>query len=272
MRREFQYVHCLPSCSLSGISIYCQVRPYQSFLAYTLNTVGRFSLPLTLLAAISASASQLSVNTLDTTRSSASALADNLMSYGLTNGVLPSPYWWWESAGVLTSMIHYSHYTEDYAYEETVANALGTQAGSGQDFMGAQTLGNDDQLWWGLAAMTAAEYNFRQPASGVSYLQLAQNVYDQVLARWDTTSCKGGLHWQIDASAPGYTYKNAISNGLFFQLAARLARHTGDSKYNTEATTVWNWVSSVGLIDATNYNVYDGTSTGDGCTSLDHDQ
>ena len=217
------------------------------------------------------SALELSVKTSDATRTSASALADNLMSYGLTDGVLPSPYWWWESAGVLNTMVHYSHYTQDYTHDETVANAIGGQAGSGNDFMGAQTLGNDDQLWWGLLALTAAEYNFRVPSSGVPYLQMAQNVYDQVQGRWDSAVCGGGLRWQIANSADN-TYKNAISNGLFFQLAARLARYTGDTRYTTEATNVWNWVSSVGLIDKSNLNVYDGTSTIDGCTSLDHDQ
>ena len=229
------------------------------------------TLPVAVLAISTASALQLSVKTSDTTRTSASALADNLMSYGLTDGVLPSPYWWWESAGLLNSMVHYSHYTQDYTYDETVANAIAAQAGTGNDFMGAQTLGNDDQLWWGLLALTAAEYNFRQPASGSSYLQLAENVYNEVLGRWDSATCGGGLRWQITTDASN-TYKNAVSNALFFQLAARLARYTGDSKYSDEATNVWNWVSSVGIIDKANYNVYDGTSTNDGCTSLDHDQ
>lgn len=267
-----QHVIYLTSARPPGTTM-ISIRYHRIDIASSPTTMGRFSSFLALAGAGLASAA-LSTTSSPDTCSAASALAGNLMSYysDADNGVLPQPYWWWESAGMWTSMIHYSHYTQDYTYDETVAAAIAAQAGPTQDFMGANTLGNDDHLWWGIAAMSAAEYNFRAPASGSSWIQLAENVYHEVQGRWDTSTCNGGLHWQISPSATGYSYKNAISNGLFFQLAARLARYTGNSQYTDMANTIWDWSLTVGLVNPSSYNVYDGTDSTEGCTSLDHDQ
>lgn len=234
----------------------------------------RFTFALALATTALASATQLNVDTTSKTADAASTLAGKLMSYysESDNGVLPQPYYWWESGGLWASMIQYWHYTGDSTYNTAVSAAIVAQAGSAQDFMGPNTLGNDDQLWWGLASMTAAEYDFPAPTTGPSWLQLAGNVFNEVQGRWDTSTCNGGLHWQISSSAAGYGYKNAVSNGLFFQLAARLARYTGNSMYTTEASDVFGWVQSVGLVDKTTYRVYDGTDDTQGCTSLDHDE
>lgn len=201
----------------------------------------------------------------------AKALAGNLMSYynGADNGALPSPYAWWESAGMWATMIQYWHNTGDATYNNDVAMGIAAQAGSGQNFIGPNTLGNDDQLWWGIAAITAAEYGFQEP-SGASWVQLAENVFNDVQQRWNTATCNGGLGWQISTSAPGYNYKNSISNGLFFQLAARLARFTGNSMYEDWATKIFDWTYSVKLINHVTYMVYDGTDATQGCTELNH--
>ncbi len=119
--------------------------------------------------------------------------------------------------------------------------------------------------------MTAAEYGLPSPAGAPSWIELAQNVFMDMHERWDTTSCNGGLKWQIATNAAGYNYKNSISNGLYFQLGARLAKFTGGAEYIAECEQVFEWVQSVGLIDE-KYNVYDGTDDTQGCTSVDHDQ
>lgn len=168
-------------------------------------------------------------------------------------------------------MIDYWHYTGDAQYNDAVAQAIVSQAGARADFMGPNTLGNDDQAWWGLAAMAAAEYNLPCPAGAPSWLSMAQNVFSDLHERWDTTSCNGGISWQILSNAAGYSYKNSISNGLYFQLGARLAKFTGAAEYVSECEQVFEWVQSVGLIDG-KYNVYDGTDDMQGCKSVDHDQ
>lgn len=59
-------------------------------------------------------------------------------------------------------------------------------------------LGNDDQVFWAFAAMAAAELNFPNPPSDQpQWLALAQAVFNTQALRWDTTSCGGGLKWQI---------------------------------------------------------------------------
>lgn len=120
--------------------------------------------------------------------------------------------------------------------------------------------------------MTAAENNFPRSVGGPSWLQLAENVFSEVQARWDSSTCNGGLGWQIQPSAVGYHYKNAISNGLFFQLAARLARHTGKREYSEWANRIFDWAWSVNMIDNASYLVYDGTGALVGCTSFQTEQ
>lgn len=109
--------------------------------------------------------------------------------------------------------------------------------------------------------MTAAEVNFLNPNStaegGVQWLALAQAVFNEYVARWDEADCGGGLRWQIFSFNNGYTYKNSISNGCFFNIGARLARYTGNMTYAEQATKVYDWMEAIGFIDD-QYNVYDG--------------
>lgn len=151
--------------------------------------------------------------------------------------------------------------TGDTSYNSDVAAAIIAQAGTGQDFMGSFTTGNDDHLWWGITCITAAEYQFPGVIPGLSWVQMAENVFNEVQARWDTTTCNGGLGWQIDPSAPGHGYKNTISNGLFFQLAARLARFTGRDEYTSWADQSFDWAWNVNIINHSDYNVWASKST-----------
>lgn len=191
-----------------------------------------------------------------------------------SSGIFPSlnSWQWWESAKIWDTLLRYQDLTGDKSHSDTIQAGITTQAGKGNDFMGQWTKGNDDQLWWGITAITAAEIKLPQSPSGVSWQNMAINVYDEVNDRWDGGSCNGGLGWQISPDADGYHYKNAISNGLFFQLAARLGAVTGDVQYTSRAVTAWNWSQSVGLVEKGSYKVYDGTDAKKGCIDLDHDQ
>lgn len=125
--------------------------------------------------------------------------------------------------------------------------------------------------------MTAAETNFLNPndtaAGGTQWLALAQAVFNEYVGRWDEVDCDGGLRWQIFSFNNGYTYKNSISNGCFFNIGARLARYTGNQTYADWATKIWDWMEDIAFIDG-DYNVYDGAGFGSGgnCTSLDKTQ
>lgn len=167
-------------------------------------------------------------------------------------------------------LIDYWKYIGDTSFVETTQQGLLAQIGPAQNFiMPQQTFdeGNDDQVFWCLASMSAAETDFPNPSSP-SWLQLSENCFNNQISRWDTTTCGGGLKWQIySQDSYGYNYKNSVSNGGLFQLAARLALYTGNSTYSNWANTVWNWTNSVGLMDS-NYNVYDGANDETNCSPV----
>lgn len=131
--------------------------------------------------------------------------------------------------------------------------------------------GNDDQAFWGLALMSAIENRYPDPPPNQpQWLPLLEALFNNQASRWDTSSCGGGLKWQIyPENAYGYDYKNSVSNGAFFQLAARLARYTGDQKYVAWAEKTWDWCRSVNLV-ADNYDVYDGADDRLDCRELDY--
>lgn len=143
------------------------------------------------------------------------------------------------------------------------------QVGEDNDYMPRnQTLteGNDDQGFWGLAVMTAAEYKFPDPPQDQpQWLALAQAVFNTQAARWDPDNCNGGLRWQIFKWNQGYDYKNSISQACFFALGARLALYTGNSSYADWADKTWDWMVSVGYIDQY-WRVIDGAHIGANCT------
>lgn len=167
-------------------------------------------------------------------------------------------------------LIDYWNYIGDTSFVETTQQGLLAQIGPAQNFiMPQQTFdeGNDDQVFWCLASMTAAETNFPNP-SGPSWLQLSENCFNNQISRWDANTCGGGLTWQIyPSNVNGLNYKNSISNGGLFQLAARLARFTGNSTYTQWANTVWDWMNTVGLMDS-DYNVYDGANDQTNCSPV----
>ncbi|CAK7265114.1 hypothetical protein SEPCBS119000_001339 [Sporothrix epigloea] len=214
-------------------------------------------------------------------------IAYNCLSYykgnlsGNTPGILPGPppngdYYWWEGGALWGTMVDYWHYTGDTSYNPSTQYSLIFQAGapanSYEPANWTASLGNDDQGFWGMSAMLAAETNFENPpSSDPQWLSLAQAVFNTQAARWDTQYCNGGLRWQIPLSNNGYDYKNSIANGIFFNLGARLARYTGNDSYAQWAEKAYNWTADVGYIDA-NYNIFDGAHVEHNCTDINKAQ
>ena len=187
-------------------------------------------------------------------------------------GNLPDPYYWWEAGAFFGSLVNYWAFTGDSTYNKITVQALEHQAGTKGDFMPLNqtyTEGNDDQSFWALSAMMAAERNFPNPSPSMpGWLAMVQAVFNEQAHRWDKTSCDGGLRWQIYTWNAGYGYKNTISNGCFFDIAARLARYTGNATYAEWANRAWNWTKETGLITP-DYQVYDGTTVDSNCSSYD---
>lgn len=170
------------------------------------------------------------------------------------------------------ALVEYWYYTGDDTYVELTTRALQFQVGVNDDYMpDNQTLteGNDDQGFWALAVMSAAEYNFPAPREDEpSWLALAQAVFNTQAPRWDTEHCGGGLRWQVFQWNKGWDYKNSISQGTFFALAARLALFTGNSTYADWADKTWNWMEALEFIDPDSYYVYDGAHIPNNCTEI----
>ena len=194
---------------------------------------------------------------------------------GMTPGILAPPpaYYWWEGGAMWGSLIDYWYYTGDEQYNEIVTQGIQWQVGGNQDFMPlnqTQDMGNDDQAFWAMTAMSAAELGFPNPPEGQpSWLALAQAVFNDQAGRWDTATCGGGLHWQVYSFNKGYYYKNTIASGCFFNLATRLGRYTGNQTYFDWAEKAWDWVSAIGLVDD-QYHFFDGTDSSINCTQIDH--
>lgn len=169
-------------------------------------------------------------------------------------------------------MLDYSHYTGDSSYDDVVTQALLSQVGPDFNFMDSRyagSEGNDDQAFWAFSILEAAERNFPQPDDSIPpWLEIAENIWNTMVLRWDNTTCNGGLHWQIYPSNPnGLDYKNAVSNGGLFQISARLARATANDTYLHWAEKVWDWSQNVGFIDK-NFNVFDGASSAQECREI----
>ncbi|KAF2493537.1 mannan endo-1,6-alpha-mannosidase, partial [Lophium mytilinum] len=186
------------------------------------------------------------------------------------------PYYWWESGAVWGGLIDYWAYTNDSSYVNTTRDALVANFGPNQDLIMPNKRdqeGNDDQAFWIFALMSALEYQFPLPSdSDPQYLDVAKKAFDGMAARWDTKTCNGGLKWQIyPDSVVGYDYKNSVSNGAFFALAARLARYTGNQTYTDWAVKTWDWSQRIGLIGP-KYEIFDGTDDKSNCSEVNHMQ
>jgi mannan endo-1,6-alpha-mannosidase len=138
---------------------------------------------------------------------------------GQTPGILPGPppagpYYWWEGGALFGTLIDYWFLTGDSTYNDITIAGMQHQAGEHYDFQPRNvtaSLGNDDQGFWGMTVMLAAEEKFPDPPPDQpSWLALAQAVFNTQAApeRHDST-CGGGLRWQIPFSNQGYDYKNS---------------------------------------------------------------
>lgn len=234
-----------------------------------------------LLAARAVTAIELDVTSPDSIKRAARIAADGMMTWYKGNvtggipGLLPGPYYWWEAGAMFGALIDYWYYTGDTTYNDVTSEALLFQVGPDVNYMPpnqSKSLGNDDQAFWGIAAMSAAESNFPNPSPDKpQWLALAQAVFNSQTLRWNTASCGGGLKWQIYTFNNGYNYKNAISNGCLFNLGARLAMYTGNTSYLEWANKAWDWSDTIGLIND-NYYVFDGTDDLKNCSDVSHIQ
>jgi mannan endo-1,6-alpha-mannosidase len=142
--------------------------------------------------------------------------------------------------------------TVDSQYNDLATSSLLSQVGRRRDVRATnhvKEISNDDQAWWALSAMTAAESQFPDPPPDrPHWLVLVQAVFVEQTRRWDMATCGGGLRCQILFTSHGWHYKNTISNDQLFQFAARLARYTRIDLYVAWAVKTWDWMASMPIM------------------------
>jgi mannan endo-1,6-alpha-mannosidase len=172
---------------------------------------------------------------------------------------------WWASGAFWGTMVDYRHATGDRQYDESIREALLFQSGDQHDYLPSNwshSIGNDDQAFWALAAMSAAETNLIDPPPDEpQYLALGQAVFHQQTqperrAPADSP-CRSGLRWQILPANDNYRYINTISNVCYFNLGVRLGRYTNNQTYVDNAVSVVENLFRLKYIDD-DYNVFDG--------------
>ncbi|XBW34834.1 hypothetical protein QEN19_000401 [Hanseniaspora menglaensis] len=207
-------------------------------------------------------------------------IQQGILDYYSGDGVFQDPYYWWEGGLAFGLMIENTFLCQNTTFNSKLQDALIAQSGTSWDFMPeSQTMveGNDDQGVWGLTLMTAAERNFSRAANGTEsrknipeWVTMAQSIYNTMYARWDTSSCGGGLRWQIYTWNNGYNYKNTIANGCLFNLAARLGRYFNNQTYMDQAEEIFTWLVDVDFINlnGSSAKVYDGATTTSNCSDI----
>ncbi|GAW13075.1 hypothetical protein ANO14919_024530 [Xylariales sp. No.14919] len=241
-----------------------------------------YLLPLYPLAA--QAALEVDFSSKESIKQAAAQVAEDLLTYyrgdepGQIPGILPGPppdggdYYWWEGGAMWGALLDYWHWTGDDTYNNITYEGLLFQAGPNKDFVNNNwsfSLGNDDQSFWAMSALIAAETGFRDPPQGeAQWLALAQAVWNEQTAdNLRDGGCGIGLRWQAVSVNPGFSYKNTIANGCFFNIGARLARYTQNDTYTDWCVRTWDWLIAVKYIDK-DWNVYDGADVSNNCTEI----
>ncbi|KAJ5296692.1 uncharacterized protein N7443_007585 [Penicillium atrosanguineum] len=229
------------------------------------------------LLAGSALAIKLDIKDEESIKDAAATAAYNTWSGYTANqtGQIPGaiPTDWAMGGALFDTMIRYWYYSGDASNNAAISEGMYWQLGENNNYMPANYssyLGNDDQSIWSLAAMTAAELGYPERSSMPSWVTIAENVFNDQIARWDTTKCGGGLRWQIWAYESGYDIKSSLTNGLLFELSARLARYTSNQTYSDWADKIWTWSTSTVINDE--WSIFNDVDMEDDCESASNTQ
>jgi predicted alpha-1,6-mannanase (GH76 family) len=170
-----------------------------------------------------------------------------------SSGLYASPTGWWNAANAITVLGDYEQLTGSAAYDSDIANTFTAAQSLHPNFVNDYY---DDDGWWALAWIQAYDVT-----GNPQYLAMAETIFTAIAGGWDST-CGGGVWWNKSK-----LYKNAISNELFFFVAAKLANRASGSaqaSYLSWAQKEWTWFKASGLINAQNL-VNDGLK--DGCVN-----
>ncbi len=141
----------------------------------------------------------------------------------------------WRGANALATIIQYMQVSGSVTYLDYVSKTYDVHIVKPHPFLNRYY---DDEGWWALTWIRAYDLT-----GDPNYLALARYIFANLTRGW-TPACGGGLLWSKFSP-----YKDAISNGLFLEIAAQLhTRVAGDRQYGRWAVREWNWFRHSGMI------------------------
>ncbi len=149
---------------------------------------------------------------------------------------------WWNCAEALNATIDYMRVTGDRSYLSDVATTFVQGQQKWVNFIDTYY---DDTAWWGTTWIAAYDL------TGLSvYLNMAKTIFAFEETGWGTTTCGGGMNWNLARNTP----KGGIQDDLFLWLAANLHLRTpgdhGPDSYLDWAQREWEWMQGHGVINA----------------------
>jgi uncharacterized protein YyaL (SSP411 family) len=202
-------------------------------------------------------------------------MAELMLSYSGSSGLIGNSSWW-QSALALGTLEDYEQATGDTEFDYAIAgayqnkNSCVSPSGCGSGYIGDfRNAYMDDTGWWGLAWLGAYHVT-----GNSTYLATAEDDASYINSHRDATC--GGVWWNTSEQQ-----NEAIANGVFLDLAARLYDTTGNSTYLSWAEYEWSSYFGVdfgqqGAIVDGSYVVTDGldesTCKNDGGTGYTYNQ
>jgi predicted alpha-1,6-mannanase (GH76 family) len=176
----------------------------------------------------------------------AKAAIDAMMGfYNETAGQWQPEIAWWLSGNALQALLDYMHKTGSNEYTAQVLHTIDTQKAplewwpQGGGYFRADS--TDDTGWWALAMCRMFDIT-----GEYVYLDYAKKDEEYMRNYW-SDSCGGGIIQDIRNNI----YKNAISNELYFTLAAALHNRLPDDEvYLDHALEAWKWFRASGMINS----------------------
>lgn len=187
--------------------------------------------------------------------------------YNTTDGRWDSIDAWWLTGVAFQTVIDYMLLTGTKDYLDQVKHTFELQKEpvewwpEGGGYFRADS--TDDTGWWALAMVSLYDLT-----NSTEYLDVARLDEEYMYDYWNSSTCGGGLIWDI----PSLEYKNAISNEQYVRLTAALHnRIPGDEKYLKKALDSWEWFRDSGMINTDNL-VNDGLAEGGNGTCSNNGQ
>jgi predicted alpha-1,6-mannanase (GH76 family) len=183
----------------------------------------------------------LSLPYTETRKAVTSLLTDYNWNTNLWNGV-----GWWQDANLIVTIVDYLQ--QPHTPREVRKLATSEISATFHRYKEGDFLDGfyDDEGWWAKAWAKVGQLTHRE-----KYYAMSQYILENMEQGWDST-CGGGIWWDKTE-----TYKNAITNSLFMNVALLDYQHDKNIDDLTWAVKDFLWFMKSGMLNAS-YLINDG--------------